>query len=270
VLEAGASFAVAPLNTYTGCVLKTILSTEQINWTGSFTRLQIADILNGRESERTRLIPGDKKDELLENSKDWTKELYAGVLGTTETNRAQIDLLDMVGLASTIDPLDLIDSALLEANSKLKNIYLWIKNALAGMKAWAQSKSVARIELVAKITALSTLIGVLVAIGKLLAGNVPVCEEVVDPETGLTTTEPRFEPEEFIELIGPPPGYDLVPTAPENAIIIDGEAVPVPTGTVLVNNLTDTRFSIINCEKGKIKQVSNTEVAATLRQLGLA
>lgn len=270
-LEVAAGFSIGPLNIYTGCVLRTILSNDQVAWTGRFTRSQIGDILNGRNTERTANIPEEEKMGLIEKSREWNPALLSGLVLTSSTSRTNIDFMDMLGLADTIDPLAMVESALLESNGKLQNVYAWIKNALAGLRNFAMSKSIPRIELTAKVVALSTFIGVLIAIVKLLTGNVPVCDEVTDADTGTTTIEPRFTPEEFIELIGLPPLLTLrQPTPTSDTIIVDGEPVPGNPGSVLVNTITEERFSIINCEKGKVKNVSNIDINTTLRQLGLA
>ena len=275
-LEATASFGIAPLNAYTGCVLRTLLSTEQVSWTGRFTKAQIADILNIRETERVSEIPREDRERLRVKSRNWDKKLRAKLLNagvnSLDANKSQFDLSEILGIANVLDPIEMLDGALLESNEKLSNSYLWIKNGLGGLKNFARSKSIKRMELVAKIVALSTLIGVVIAIGRLLAGDIEICDEITDRETGERIIEPRFTPEEFLDIIGIPTllELELLPKPDTDTIIVDGEEVSNNVNSSLVNTVTQERFSIINCEKGKVRKVSKLELQATLQQLGLS
>lgn len=372
-LELASNFAIAPFNVYVGCVMRTLLSAQQVAWTGAFTRQQMHDALNGgfrrvqlpetpfrpsdhplnqriREQNERRIQESDqriedrsnrrqeRRDERSErrqerrearvsevdgngnpifpinleeqSGRDQTLEANLGssedggltinipqeeidrFRETVSTMPSEIvsDILLRGGHSSRVDlqswlsdrnlvefsdPVEFYILALIESSQVLNSKFLWIKNALAGLKAWAKSNSITRLELTAKIIALSTLAGVLGAIASLLIGDVPVCNESFSPD-GTRTLEPNFTPEEFLNIIGLPALLNLE-TTPGNedaTIIVDGEPVsqggPEGTSAVLVNTETGSRFSLVNCEKGKTRTVSNLELQATLRNLGIS
>lgn len=268
IIEVSASFSISPFKTYMGCVFKTMLSTDQVAWTGKFTRAQMHDILNGKnDSQRIQFIPREAKTELLQKAKDWSENTLNDILLNGSGPSPGADLLDLLNIADTIDPIELFKTALIESNDKLTNVYNWIQNTLGALKTFVQGRSVNRMELIAKIIALSTLIGVLVAIGRMIAGNVDVCEEVV--EDGVTYVDPKFTPEEFLSLIGMPEYIKVVSRFnPENeTIIVEGNPT-TPIESVVVNDVTNNRFTLVNCEKGRVRKVSNIELKQILRDIG--
>lgn len=256
-LELSSNLAVAPFHGYVGCVQRTILSTQQSNWTGSFTRDQMHEILNGRSLVG---VPEEAIHGFLDKVKDFDPDLLSLIL-LQPTHIGSDNLLQWLGdpnLAQYTDPVEYFSLALIESDQRLTQAHQWIKNTLAGLKNFAATNSVARVELVAKIIALSTLIGVLIAIGNRIVGKEVVCTEgPIDKATGKTSVTPALPPDQLIQDLDLPGIWKLE----SDGVIINGASSP---GT-LVNRVTGDRLPLLSCGK-----VSDTDLKSILETAGVA
>ena len=291
-LEAIGDVAIGPFNVYTGCVMKTILSTEQVEWTGAWTLKQIGEVITGSATTPTQ---GDNMQIAWPVRAMWTglkdPALQDQILNPRPSQiSAQavavpiLSLLKHPDLIGLLDPIEYIKSALEETSSKLGDTYRWIKNALAGLKLWVQGNLVNRTLVTAKIIAISTLLGVLIAISRILFTDVDatICQKEKQ-EDGTIKVVPKVDPVEFARKLNLPSFLvvqDTEGTPLPDSDSIDGETVPSgnpanpndpssPGRAVIVNTATNSMFALISCDKSKSRNVSRTELQSVLRELNI-
>lgn len=90
-LQLAASFGIAPLNIYMGCVFKTLLTAPQIRWTGQMTLAQLAavhSVINGNSNEEfVNDRAGNRQERREENQRE--RELRQQDRENRQEERAQ-------------------------------------------------------------------------------------------------------------------------------------------------------------------------------------
>jgi hypothetical protein len=233
-------------------------------------RPRLDSFRQNRERPRRPRDPDRLENRVVDESITGLENTIRNIVnGTT----GQIDVLDWIKettLMDITDPLELIKSLLLESNSKLGNIARTIKAGLEGLKAWLIEHSIARIELIARITVTSTIIGVLISLFKALMGNQDMCRSSIDPETGREVIEVSMGPAEFYRTLDLPPYLQIqetnIPT-----VSIDGESAGdnrSQSNFIIRNSITENIYTVVSCQKGNLTGLTDAQIQAALSSLG--
>jgi hypothetical protein len=328
-LSVAASFGIAPLHLYLGCTFNTLLSVDQVNWTGNWTMSQLValnDTIRGqtpvqprsttqrppvtqtgtglgsldasqlptweellrRAQERLeartstnplRPIPPDQvaaqRESLL--GKPAIRQMLSTVSDlarnvgnishvTVDLENAGIDLLSAFNDKAVAGDGTLLSSiAAMEFVQKMLNSYKWITNALASLRGWASSNSASRIELGAKIIAISTLLSVLIAIYELIrSGNLgELCSKRVNPD-GTTTLVPNADEELIFDTINDSPVYILERRPGSSS---DPSNPNTPGENIVTNTVTGRSFPLLACQKTGPRVMSDAEIKDIISRL---
>jgi hypothetical protein len=163
-------------------------------------------------------------------------------------NGRQVDMGQALATPG-LDPMDYAMAGVGEFEQRMNNARDWILGSIESLRIWAAGNTLERTHLFAKLIALSALISVLIAISRFVRNEVELCEEIVDPDSGKTIVVPKFDAVEFLGMIDLAPFSEIIiPT--DN---VDG--IPVPGPPAIINTETGSKFTIVNCAKGKSKQL---------------
>jgi hypothetical protein len=297
-LALSARFAISPFNIYAGCVFNSIIDAQQAEQTISqlrFTTSQIQDLLQSNNNEVSNRINGlsrERAEALIgrrlegnEEPSNAVRSFFRNNMNPREINALifspriqQVDARDALNLLGNIDfldflnspnlmaardPLDFIKTILAENSKRFNEIFAWIENGLNGLRQFIRQNSVSRLEIAAKIIALSQIISLLVVLYRLIAGDVDVCKTERN-EDGSLSFIPQMTPEELFPSL---PLNDMYQYVPPGSRIINGNIVVEPSDGYIYNPTTNNSFPILRCETGKAPILSNTELLQLLQQL---
>jgi hypothetical protein len=297
-LALSARFAISPFNIYAGCVFNSIIDAQQAEQTISqlrFTTSQIQDLLQGNNNEVSNRINGlsrERTEAMLgrrlqdnEEPSNAVRSFFRNNMNPREINAlifspriqqvdprdalnllGNIDFLDFLNspnLMAARDPLDFIKTILAENSRRFNEIFAWIENGLNGLRLFIRQNSVSRLEIAAKIIALSQIISLLVVLYRLIAKDVDVCKAERNDDGSLSYI-PQITPEELFPSL---PLNDMFQYVPPGARIINGNIVVEPSDGYIYNPTTNNSFPILRCETGKAPILTNTELLQLLQQL---
>jgi hypothetical protein len=215
------------------------------------------------QRENTELTRAEEQG--IEALEDTIRNIINGTTG-------QIDVLDWIRettLMDITDPIELVKSLLLESNGKLGNIARTIKAGLEGLKAWLLENSIARVELIARITVTSTIIGVLIALFKALSGNQDMCRSSIDPETGREVVEVSMGPAEFYRTLDLPPYLQVEEQSPDiGSLDEENGDNRRESNFVIRNSITENIYTVVSCSKGNLQGLTDSQIQAALSSLG--
>ena len=174
----------------------------------------------------------------------------------------------------TLNPLEGAEAAMNDFTGKIQETGRWITLMIRSIRKESQKNQRKASAGIGQIMALSTLATIVAAFASLLTNNIPVCESIVDSDFDKFGNPinpdnliiiPRFTPQEMIDLISPNSFVNLE----TDHIIIDGqmEKTNNPNDVVINNTLTNNKYNLVSCEKGKVLNVSNKDLKSMLRNI---
>jgi len=301
-IKLGLRWSFSPWEIYAGCTSKSVISLMDINKalpnpTYGWSMSEISDIHNGKVPEN------DKEKELLRKWSDHANTLssidradlqdavnsFAGYLrdfDISQTNPTKkpdkastgeevVKFLSNVAFVENGDIVEIFNMILSGAGKMLENNCSQVTLAIEGLNSWLNSKTATRIQVAAKIMALSTLYSILGALLELADRGIEVCTKmpVYDQqgnETGFVIESP-FSSSELTKIME------------EAGAAINGKSQP---GVIVENNiglkdiegkntaqlynpLTDRRFNLTNCDKAKSSIISKGETLDFWKKIAL-
>lgn len=296
-LKLSLRFSYSPFTIYAGCTSKSLVKLSDVskalpNPTSGWTFKEIADAERGvlskeenQNNERANNLINKMSEQLKDLSTLDKAEFSKIVGGLRESANADPDpniFKDLMTgvfttpfLADNSDLAGVFDIAIKETGSFLESNFLGVSNAIKALSNLVQSNMVSKVEIGAKLMALSSLIALVGALVELGINGIQPCIPlpIYDKDGNQigTVLETPFSPSELQDLID---NTDF--NNPKSSDVINNQIGLNSLGTeetrdpgVLYNPLTDRRFNLTACNKAKSSIISKGETLDFWKKIAL-
>ena len=175
---------------------------------------------------------------------------------------------------NVIDPLEMTKAIAQDAGSKLIGLSDGVRSFISGTDAFLKKNSIGRLELCAKISALTGFIGIAGGILEFMIRSeksaIRICvpiETEIDGEV-ITTQESPWTAKEIASIVGGSLSFidNGVPDMPPERVTPESR---LDDQIYVYNPITDRRFNITNCNKAKSSIISRGESLEFWKRIAL-
>lgn len=209
-----------------------------------------------------------------QNIIDTAKAGLSDLATATGNDDKFLQLIASPFFGNVIDPLEMTKAIAQDAGSKLIGLSDSVRSFISGTDAFLRKNSISRLELCAKISALTAFIGIAVGILDFMIQSeksaIRICvpmEAEIDGET-VTTQESPWTPKEIAKIVNGSLGFieNGVPNMPPETVTPESR---LDDQIYIYNPITDRRFNITNCNKAKSSIISKGESLEFWKRIAL-
>jgi hypothetical protein len=246
-LEYGLRVGLLPSIGYVGCVSKSLVSLQDVTNIsgGAFKRIEDVynDVINGGNE-----VLGYPKTEVL----DWLSKAQNSLDTISPLINPSVTKL----FQNDLDIIELVKAVVSTHGNQNSDLYKKVAGAKEALEGWMSNHRKSRIELIAKIMALGTLLTIVWGLFSIWNKGFDVCAKVPMPDGTIETVSPFSygELKNMLQLEDLQVYRQAV--SDTKSELVNSDQFIEDRDAFLYNPITDRRFSLVNCDKARSSLVS--------------